>query len=406
MLFEIFVAIRYMREGRAQTGLILTAVSVGVAVIVFLSALINGLQQSLIDQTLGAQSHVTLKPPEDIPRSLGPLDKRAAATFIVEKAPQRARSIDQWQTVLANIEHVDGVVAVSPTVSGSGFASRGTASKPILVRGVDLARLARVIRIADRVRSGRYEIGGTDALIGTELADALGVGLGDKIRLASDAGGDQLVTVGGVFDLGNKDVNQRWVILPLHAAQVLLDRPGATTSIEVKVTSVFDADRVAEVLRERTGLEAESWMKVNAQLLVGLRSQNSSKYMIQFFVVVAVTLGIASVLIVSVVQKSREVGILRAFGTSRGRVQRIFLIQGGLLGSAGAVLGCGLGVVLSLFFESMARNADGSPTFPVDLNLVLFASASALATAIGLIAAVLPARRAARLDPAQVIRYG
>jgi lipoprotein-releasing system permease protein len=406
VLFELFVAIRYLREGRVQTSLILAAVSMGVAVIVFLSALINGLQRSLIDQTLGFQPHVTLRPPEEVPRPLAPAAAHSGATLIVEKAPQRARSIDQWQNVVRDVGLVRGVVAVSPTVSGSGFAARGAATRSVVLRGVDLPSLARVIRIADRMRTGRYEIGGTEVLVGTDLADALGVGLGDKIRLSSETGGGQLMTIGGVFDLGNKDVNQRWIVLPLHAAQALLDRPGAITTIEVKVSDVFEADLIADILRERSALEAESWMKANAQLLVGLRSQNSSKYMIQFFVVIAVTLGIASVLIVSVVQKSREIGILRAFGTSRGRVQRVFLIQGGLLGTAGALLGCAFGIGLSLFFETMARNADGSPTFPVDLDPWLFVGATSLATAIGLAAAVLPARRASALDPAQVIRYG
>ncbi len=405
--FEVFVALRYLREGRAQSRLILAAVSTGVAVIVFLSALINGLQQSLIDQTLGTQPHVTLRPPEEVPRALAAAERDAPpATVLIEKAPQRARSVDQWPMVLRDVQSVSGVKAVSPMVSGPGFASRGAASRPVVLRGVDLPSLARVIRIVDRVRLGRYDIGGGDAIVGTELANALGVSLGDKLHLRSDAGGAQTVTVGGIFDLGNKDVNQRWVVLPMHAAQALLDRPGAITSIEVKVSEVFDADRVAAALHERTGLDAESWMKANAQLLVGLRSQNSSKYMIQFFVIVAVTLGIASVLIVSVVQKSREVGILRAFGTSRGRVQRIFLIQGGVLGTAGALLGCALGAGLSRFFELLATNPDGSPTFPVDLHAGLFVGATLLATGVGIAAAVLPARRAAALDPAQVIRYG
>jgi lipoprotein-releasing system permease protein len=159
-------------------------------------------------------------------------------------------------------------------------------------------------------------------------------------------------------------------------------------------------------ISERTGLPADSWMKLNAQLLVGLRSQDSSKSMIQFFVVIAVALGIASVLIVSVVQKSKEIGILRAVGTPSRSILSIFLIQGGLLGALGSVVGCGLGTLFSLFFEKLAANPDGTPTFPVDLNPGLYLSASALAVGIGLVSALLPARRASKLDPATAIRYG
>src|SRR5512132_380966 len=125
-----------------------------------------------------------------------------------------------------------------------------------------------------------------------------------------------------------------------------------------------------------------------------------------FFVIVAVALGIASVLVVSVVQESREIGILRAVGTSRARVMRIFLIQGGLVGLAGSAIGSALGAGLAVFFAGLARNADGSPIFPIDLSPALFLSAATIAIFTGLIAAVVPARRAARLDPASVIRHG
>ena len=118
----------------------------------------------------------------------------------------------------------------------------------------------------------------------------------------------------------------------------------------------------------------------------------------------AVALGIASVLIVSVVQKSRQIGILRAVGTSSRRILGVFLIQGGVLGLVGAFLGSGLGALLAKLFESLAREADGAPRFPVQLTPGLFAGATALATVIGLVAAVIPARRAARLDPATAIR--
>jgi lipoprotein-releasing system permease protein len=128
--------------------------------------------------------------------------------------------------------------------------------------------------------------------------------------------------------------------------------------------------------------------------------------MIQFFVVLAVALGIASVLIVSVVQKSKEIGILRAYGTPARRILVLFLIQGGMVGLLGSFVGSGLGALFSLGFQRLARNADGSPTIPVQLDLPLFAGASLLAVGIGLLSAAVPAWRASRLDPAAAIRHG
>ncbi len=404
MPFEWFVALRYMRDAKAQTALILAAVSVGVSVIVFLSALINGLQASLIRQTLGSQPHVTLRVPDEEARPLD--DGHVAVARTIEKTSQRLKSIDEWPKIVGAVESVPGVLAAAPSVTGAGFAERGNAKKAIVVRGIEPERFLAVIDVRAKTTQGRFDVSGANVVIGKDLASDLGVVVGDKIRVSTTEGVSDVEQITGIFDLGNKLVNQTWVLTSLRQAQSLYALPGGVTTIEIKVAEVFEAERIAGEIREQTGLQADSWMKLNAQLLIGLRSQNSSKYMIQFFVVVAVALGIASVLIVSVVQKSKEIGILRAFGTPARRVLAVFLIQGGLLGLFGSFVGCALGAALSLGFERLAANPDGSPTFPVDLNAALFASATLLAVGIGLVAAVLPARRAARLDPAAAIRHG
>ena len=404
MPFEWFVALRYLREGRSQTALILAAISVGVSVVVFLSALINGLQTNLLKQTLGTQPHITLSPAELVARPL--LQPSTVAAVTIEKSPQRLLSINQWPTVLDQVERVPGVLAASHTVTSAAFAIRGAAEKPVLMRGVDSERFLSVINVRSKLVAGHFNVSGDGVVIGSGLSDLLGLAIGDKLRLTSAAGRGALLVVRGIFNLGNKEVNERWVIAPIRVAQTLFDLPGGANTIELRVADVFEADNIAADVADRTGLEVNSWMKINSQLLVGLRSQNNSKYMIQFFVVVAVALGIASVLIVSVVQKSREIGILRAVGTPAARVLRVFLIQGGVLGLFGALVGCALGSLFAVFFERMAVNPDGTPIYPVELTPNLFAGASALAVAIGLISALLPARRAARLDPGKAIRHG
>ncbi len=406
MPFEWFVALRYLRDAKGQTALILAAVSVGVSVVVFLSALINGLQVSLVDKTLGSQPHVSICVPREAPRPLTEPTSALAITRNVQASAQRLRSIDQWPVVMTGLEHVPGVTAVSATVSGAGFAIRGDAKAPILVTGIDPERFLAIIDVRKKTVAGRFEVAGDDVVIGSVLASDLGVGVGDKLRVTTTEGGSDTVTIAGIFTLGNRAVDQTWVVTSLRHAQSLYALPGGVTTIDLKVADVFDAERVAGDVRDRTGLDAESWMKRNADLLSGLSAQNSSKWMIQFFVVVAVALGIASVLIVSVVQKSSEIGILRAVGTSGRRVQRVFLIQGGVLGLVGSFLGSALGAGLAKLFETLAREPSGAPRFPVQLDLQLFVAATVLATGVGLLAAVIPARRAARLDPATAIRNG
>lgn len=271
MPFEWFVALRYLREGRAQTALILAAVSVGVGVIVFLSALINGLQASLIKQTLGTQPHITLEPHELLARPLFPAGTVAATT--IEKAPQRLLSINQWPTVLEQVERVPGVLAASHMVTGTASATRGVAEKPVLVRGVDPERFLSVIDVRSKMKAGRFQVSGDGVVIGTGLAELLGVVVGDKLRLSTALGADALVVVRGTFELGNRQVDERWLISSLRVAQTLFDLPGGVSTLELKVADVFGAETIARDLAERTGLESSSWMRVNAQLLVGLRSQ-------------------------------------------------------------------------------------------------------------------------------------
>jgi lipoprotein-releasing system permease protein len=406
MPFEWFVALRYLRDAKGQTALILAAVSIGVSVIVFLSALIGGLQSSLIQKTLGSQPHITLREPREAARPLVEPTSAVAVARQTQPAPQRLRSIDQWPMLLRDVADMRGIIAASPMVTGAGFAVRSDAKSPIVVRGVDAERFVRIIDVPKKLQLGRFDVGGGRVVVGATLAADLGVGVGDKIRISTTEGVDDVVTIAGVFSFGHEAVDKTWVITSLRHAQSLYALPGGATTVELKVADVFEADRIAEGLRARTGLEADSWMKLNAELLAGLAAQSSSKSLIQFFVVVAVALGIASVLIVSVVQKSREIGILRAVGTPRGRILRIFLIQGGILGLVGSFVGSGLGALLSKAFEGLAANPDGSAKFPVDLDAELFALATLLATGVGILAAAIPARRASRLDPATSIRNG
>ena len=406
MPFEWFVALRYLREGRSQTALVMAAVSVGVCVVVFLSALISGLQTSLVDKTLGSQPHVTVRVHDERARAIVDGSETVAVSRTVQKAPQRLRSIDQWPAVLRQLERVPGVIAASPTVTGAGFAERGNAKRPVVVRGVDAERFGAIIDVRAKLKSGRFDLAGTSVVIGKVLAEDLGVSVGEKIRIITSEGVDDTVTIAGIFELGNKGADSAWVLTSLRQAQSLYALPGGVTTLELKVSDVFAAESVAVDIRSQVPLQAESWMALNADLLAGLSAQSSSKLLIQFFVVVAVALGIASVLIVSVVQKSRDIGILRAVGTSSRRVLLVFLIQGGVLGLAGSFVGSAMGAGFALSFAKLAVDTNGEPRFPITLTFDLFAGATLLATGVGLLSAVIPARRAAKMDPASAIRNG
>ena len=253
---------------------------------------------------------------------------------------------------------------------------------------------------------GEFDLTGFQVVVGTELARKLGLPVGGTLRIQAPGDRGGVFTVSGIFDYSSRSLNESLVFVSLRGAQTLFGLEGGVSTLEVRGGGIFDAEALAARIRDRTGLGAESWMGQNGDLLVGLRSQSMSSIMIQVFVILAVALGIASVLAVSVVQKSKEIGILRATGTSAGSIRAIFLLQGAVLGTIGSVLGIVIGTVLALFFESLARNPDGSATFPVALTVWLYGRSVAVALTVGLVSAVLPARDANRLDPATVIRNG
>lgn len=392
-----------MREGSTQSLLIIFGVALGVAVIVFMSALLTGMQANMLRRSLNYQAQIVIIPPREVARPMREGGAGAVAA-IVEPMAQRLHSIDQWQKVRAQVERLPDVVAVTPVVSGPGFAARGDANYAVTLTGVEPESYLRIVALADKIVDGKLSFGTADIVIGIELAKNLGIKVGDKMRLTTASGAADTLTVAGIFDFGNKGVNQRNVYLALRAAQSLLDLVGGVSSLELNVSDPFAAELAAQIIQAETGLEADSWIRTNAQFFSAMSAQAISNSVIRFFVGLTAALGIASVLVVSVVQKSKEIGILRAMGTSRGQVLRLFLLQGGIMGLAGSLLGSLLGWLFLSLWRGLAKNADGTPLFIIVMEPRLFVFTAIGATLVGILAAVVPARRAAQLDPVVAIR--
>lgn len=399
MWIETTIALKFLREGRTQTTLILVGIGVGVAVIVFVTALIVGLQQNIIGRTLGTQAHVRVLPPDELNHVQAP-PVGVVQLLLEDKRPQRLRSINNWQAVRDVLDQLPGVKAVSPVISGPAFARRGGTNLSVALVGVDPSRYLKVIPVADDVVSGVFRVGAGDAVIGKLLAEDLGLRVGDKLRLQTGPGRITVVNVAGIFELGVRELDQRYVYLDHKQAESLLELPGGITVIDVTVQDIFAATDLATRIAGLTGLKAESWMQTNAQLVNALASQSMSTRMISFFVGLSVAFGIASVLSISIVQRTREIGILRAMGTRRSQMLRVFLVQGALLGLAGSALGALAGWGLVWVF-----NAFGPGLFYIPVSPLLVPAAMALATLTGIVSAAVPARRAARLDPVVAIRH-
>lgn len=411
--FEWIVALRFLAEGRMQTAFIVGGVAIGVGVIVFMSALLSGLQANFVRRALTGQAHLQLLPPKEVVRPLRGAPERDGAGVvagagnegaIVQPPLQRLKSIDQWQSLATQMRALPEVAVVSAAATGSALVVRGDASRAISLIGMDPETYFRIVPMPEKIVRGSARVGSGDILVGTELASDLGVGVGDKLRITAARGAASTLTITGVFDLGSKPANARTTFVALRTAQSLLGLPGGVSVLDVTVHDIYGAERLAQRITRTTGVQADSWIKTNEQFFAAVSAQTTANTAIRFFVALSVAFGIASVLVVSVVQKSREIGILRAMGISRGQVLRVFLLQGGLLGLGGALAGSLLGVSALVMWQRLQRNPDGTPLFPLTLEPALFIAAILVATVTGLVAAFAPALRAARLDPVVAIR--
>jgi len=401
--FEWITAVRFLREGWLQTIFIIGGIAIGVGVIVFMSAMLAGLEANFIKRVLTSQPQIQLLTPDQVARPLrrGPHEIEDA---VVQRPSQRVISIDQWPKIRSQMQAMPEVAAVSPTIAGSVLALRGDANRAVTMTGIEPNSYFKIVKIPDYIVAGEARLTSDDIIIGTELAKNLGATIGDKLNIQVANGANRVLTITGLVDFGNKGVNQRATFASLRTAQSLLGMIGGVTTIDMTVRDIYAAEQIAKRIEASLPVEADSWIATNAQFFTAVKAQENSNTLIRLFVGLSVAFGIAAVLVVSVIQRSKEIGILRAMGTSRGQILRVFLLQGGLLGFVGSLFGAAMGAGALIWWHSIARQADGTELFPLVLEQRLFVYTAVLATLTGLFAATAPAVRAAKLDPVVAIR--
>lgn len=395
--FEWKIALRFLIKGKFQTLLIVIGISIGVAVQFFLSSLIGGLQKSLIERTVGNTAHIIISPESVIPKSF------LVSENVASKEPvyKRSTEIISWQKYYEFFKSQKGVKVVMPVVNGQGFIERGDAIYSVGIKGVLLEDAYIFYKIEKNLLEGSPQLTGENSIIGKDLADNLKLKIGDSFYLKNEVGESIVLTVSAIIDLGSSLANNV-VFVSRDRARSFFGLNGIT-GIDIQIFDVFKANDFAKEWRkEFSRIKIESWQEKNKELLTALRSQSSSSYIIQFFVVLSISLGIASVLGISAVQKSRQLGILKALGVNNASSFNIFLIMGGLLGLIGSIIGVFLGFFLAFGFIYGARGV----SFSLDINLSNILTPVVLSLISSIVASVFPANNAKKLSPIEVIRNG
>jgi lipoprotein-releasing system permease protein len=379
------IAVRFLKSGRLQTVLITIGIAVAISVQLFVGLLINSLQEGLVESTTGRTPHITV-------------------TSALENV-----TIRRWETIVQEVSQVPSVDAVSASVSSNAFVIKGDSTEPVLVRGFDIDTADPIYKITESIYEGNAYESRSEVLVGKELAEELDYQMGDSVTISTPSGTESTYTIAGLYDFGVASINKSWIITRVETAQKLFGFGGRVTSIDITVKDLFQADVVAGQI-ERTlsnvNVKVENWKDQNQELLSALESQSLSSYMIQIFILVSVVIAIASILAITVFQKSRQIGILKAMGIKDRAASFIFLYEGLLLGFTGSLLGIALGLGLLYAFTIFATTGTGDSVISFRFDILFIVRSWVIALAASILAGIIPARKSLKLNPIDVIREG
>jgi lipoprotein-releasing system permease protein len=379
-MLSFSIAVRFLRKSPVQSILIAAGIAVGIGVQVFLGSLIIGLQDSLVEQTIGSSPQVTVQ------------------------AKEQGSPVDYTTQVKDAIAAQSQITTQVPVRQFSAILKQGADTVPLQLTGGDLAQLDTIYDLSGKVVSGTASLTGPDIVLGNDLAEKYAIKPGQTLSLVLPNGKPIDERLAATVDFGSSQANLSLGFTSAEVAQQVLGYTGDQYSeIQAQVTNVFDSVQVADSLQAEPalqGLKVTEWQAENQDLLSALQSQSSSSYTIQFFVLVAVALGIASTLAISAVQKTRQIGILKAMGMRDRQAGRIFLWQAALLGLCGA----GAGVIVGVGLISLFSLTGGSLTFGPKPGFT--AISFVVGVLVALASSLIPSRRTSKLDPIEVIQGG
>lgn len=402
--FEWIVAIRYLRAKRKQTVIsVITVISVlgvaaGVAALIIALAINNGFQSTLQSSLLSATAHVN----------------------VLERNP--TYGIENWEALVPRLRHLSHVLSATPGLYGQIAIKGPLVGSVSVMKGVPLSNGAPVPELLRRLKSGSLNnFEKNDIVLGSRLAEQIGATLHSPVTVLSPQG--ELTPIGptwspfrfrvaGIFESGLYDIDSTWTFTSLRTAQRVLNLSDVVNTIELRLDNIFEAPAVAKQAEVIIGpkLIASTWMDQNRSLLNALRLEKIVSIITVSLIELVAALNILVVLVMLVMEKHRDVAILMSMGARRVQVQRIFVLQGLMIGGLGCSIGLTVGYCVSWLFNHYRWLRLDEQIYA--LSYVPFQNhwtdalwVAALALLTSLIATLHPSRTASRIAPAEALRY-
>ena len=407
MRFETFLAIRYLKAKRKQAFIsVITVISVigvmmGVMALIVVLSVMNGFREDLMGKILGVNSHLVVLSYE--------------GAFL------------DYDRIARDTSTVEGVVAATPFIYSQVMVnSQGSVSGSVL-RGIDTSTAGKVIAIDRMIKRGSLQSldslhdGLPGIIVGKELARMLAVQPGDPVTIVSPMG--KLTPVGrvpqnrkfkitAIFESGMYEYDATMVYMSLKEAQDFLGLDNRATGVEVRVADVYKADQVAGAVTKKLGYPywAKDWKQMNRSLVSALKLEKIAMFVILIMIVLVGALNIISTLVMVVMEKNRDVAILRAMGATQKSIMAVFMVQGVLVGVVGTLVGLGAGLGLCHLlakykFIELPSDVYYISTLPVRVEMMDVVLVIAAALVISFLATLYPSRHASRLNPVESLRY-